>query len=364
MDNAIEAEQRNSEDELSKSDKMMIKSRWILLLVTGITTLSSLFVGFRMVLTMKNVNQSTSNVISKLNQNSVALSQASSSITTLSDSLARESTNQAASLQETVSAVEEIASMIERNPEHSNQVAQNSSASKETAEKGKAAVNEMISSMEQISDGNAKMSMQIEESNRKISEIVSMISEIGQKTKIINDIVFQTKLLSFNASVEAARAGEHGKGFSVVAEEVGNLAQMSGNAAKEISVLLDNSMKNVKEIVAETKSEISKLSAEGIERVEKGVKIANLCGNMLDQIVENISGVVVTANDIASASQEQSNGIREISKAMAHLDMVTQTNATTSQNTANAAKEINNQAESMRSAVNVLAETILGANPS
>ena len=72
-----------------------------------------------------------------------------------------------------------------------------------------------------------------------------LISEIGNKTKVINDIVFQTKLLSFNASVEAARAGEHGKGFSVVAEEVGNLAHMSGNSAKEITQLLESSINRV-----------------------------------------------------------------------------------------------------------------------
>jgi methyl-accepting chemotaxis protein len=77
---------------------------------------------------------------------------------------------------------------------------------------------------------------QINYSNEQMSEIVKVIQEIETKTKVINDIVFQTKLLSFNASVEAARAGEQGKGFAVVAEEVGNLAQMSGNAAKEISI--------------------------------------------------------------------------------------------------------------------------------
>jgi methyl-accepting chemotaxis protein len=86
-------------------------------------------------------------------------------------------------------------------------------------------------------------------SNDEISSIVKVIAEIGDKTKVINDIVFQTKLLSFNASVEAARAGEQGKGFAVVAEEVGNLATMSGKAAEEISSMLGDSMGKVELIV-------------------------------------------------------------------------------------------------------------------
>lgn len=100
----------------------------------------------------------------------------------------------------------------------------------------------MIHSITEISESNDRIMSQVADGNRKISEIVQVISEIGNKTKVINDIVFQTKLLSFNASVEAARAGEHGKGFAVVAEEVGNLAQMSGNAAKEISDMLNGSV--------------------------------------------------------------------------------------------------------------------------
>jgi hypothetical protein len=96
------------------------------------------------------------------------------------------------------------------------------------------------SAIMEIQETNKKLVDDVLEGNRKISEIVELVKEIGNKTKVINDIVFQTKLLSFNASVEAARAGEHGKGFAVVAEEVGNLASMSGQASKEISALLEN----------------------------------------------------------------------------------------------------------------------------
>jgi methyl-accepting chemotaxis protein len=89
--------------------------------------------------------------------------------------------------------------------------------------------------------------------NENMADIVKSIAEIKTKTNVINDIVFQTKLLSFNASVEAARAGEHGKGFAVVAEEVGALAAMSGNASKEIAQLLDGSLSRVTVLADETK---------------------------------------------------------------------------------------------------------------
>src|SRR3954468_23516662 len=83
----------------------------------------------------------------------------------------------------------------------------------------------------------------IKESNDLLNDLKTSFQAIQNKTRVINDIVFKTKLLSFNASIEAARAGQYGKGFSVVAEEVGRLAQTSGKAAKEIEALLSESRK-------------------------------------------------------------------------------------------------------------------------
>lgn len=96
--------------------------------------------------------------------------------------------------------------------------------------------------MREIDSSNKELVKEIERNNTELTKITNMISEINEKTQVINDIVFQTKLLSFNASVEVVRAGEHGKGFAVVAEEVGNLASMSGKASLDISEMLETSI--------------------------------------------------------------------------------------------------------------------------
>lgn len=148
----------------------------------------------------------------------------------------------------------------------------------------------------------------LEASNHEIAAIVNVFTEIQEKAKVINEIVFQTQLLSFNASVEAARAGEHGKGFAVVAEEVGNLAEMSGSASGEIGGLLSESLKKVENTVEEVQSQIAKLVVEG----GRGILV-------LEQIVQEAQVANQKTLEISQASEEQSKGIREISLAMNQL---------------------------------------------
>jgi methyl-accepting chemotaxis protein len=204
------------------------------------------------------------------------------------------------------------------------------------------------------------MMKEIERNNQDILAIVKVISEIESKTKVINDIVFQTKLLSFNASVEAARAGEQGKGFAVVAEEVGNLAQMSGNSAKEIALLLEESTKKVELIVSNTKSKVDRLVVNSNEKIEQGSEIAKECGVILNAIVDNVESVNGVVNEISTASIEQDRGIKEISKAVNQLDQSTQQNSTATQQTANAAQQLSHQAEILRSTVLELLGTVNG----
>jgi methyl-accepting chemotaxis protein len=187
-----------------------------------------------------------------------------------------------------------------------------------------------------------------------------VISDIGDKTKVINDIVFQTKLLSFNASVEAARAGEQGKGFAVVAEEVGNLARMSGNAAKEISDMLDQSILKVRTIVQETKSSVQNLVEQGKSKVASGSEIAKECGHVLEEIVVSVSTVSRMSGEISVASSEQAQGVQEITKAVHQLDEVTQKNSATTHETATAAQHLASQADSLKHIVENLVMTVDG----
>ncbi|MBY0415721.1 MAG: MCP four helix bundle domain-containing protein, partial [Bdellovibrionales bacterium] len=272
-----------------------------------------------------------------LDDSSSQVSGAAGHIASAAEELSQAVTEQSSSLQETSSSVEELSSMVKVNTENAKNASANSTLSKDQAEKGRSVVEEMVKSMALINDSNNNIMNQINHSNEQMSEIVKVIQEIESKTKVINDIVFQTKLLSFNASVEAARAGEQGKGFAVVAEEVGNLAQMSGNAAKEISDMLSASMNKVESIVVDTKSKVDVLIADGKEKVKNGTRVAEECGDVLKEIVHNVTKVATMASEISVASDEQSRGIVEITKAMGQLDQVTHSNSATSDQAAHAA---------------------------
>jgi methyl-accepting chemotaxis protein len=299
-------------------------------------------------------------VAAALSESGNQVGAASQEIVSSSQELSQAATEQASSLQETAASIEEMSAMVTRNTENSKRTASTSTDSQSKADEGKGAVARMAQSMEEIDRSNGEIMVQIEQSNHQMEEVVKVIRGIGEKTKVINDIVFQTKLLSFNASVEAARAGEHGKGFAVVAEEVGNLAQMSGNAAKEISEMLEGSVNQVESMVHETKTKVETLIQQGKIKVESGIKVARQCGELLTEIVTNVSDVSRMAEEIASASQEQSQGIGEINKAMAQLDQVTQQNATTSVEVSDSAEKLSAQAETMRGAVRQLVGTLDG----
>jgi len=296
-----------------------------------------------------NLSHVTSNVAGtsqKMSNNSAGLSQAT--------------IEQTASLQETAASLEEVGAMIKKTSDNAISTSEASAKSRLKAEEGNEIVLKMIQSMEAINQSNENIREEMNRSNQEFGEIVKLIHEIGNKTKVINDIVFQTKLLSFNASVEAARAGEHGKGFAVVAEEVGNLASMSGGAATEISQMLSDSIKTVERIVNETKSKVDKLMLEGKDKVDYGSEVAKECGEILNQIVENIKVASDMAVEISNASAEQSQGIAEISKAMAQLDAVTQDNSQTSQELSQVADVLNNDASSLGNSVQELLKTING----
>jgi methyl-accepting chemotaxis protein len=300
--------------------------------------------------------------IQKLNSAATDTEDAGSRIKEASERVSSSTTEQASAIQETVATLNEITAMVNKSVDGVERSREKAEASHKVAEDGQAAVNEMVKAMESINDANTKIMEQINESNKQITEIVDVISEISEKTKVINDIVFQTKLLSFNASVEAARAGEHGKGFAVVAEEVGNLAQMSGNAAKEIGDMLSNSIAKVEGIVDNTKSSVTKLVEDGKAKVESGVVIANRCGEVLSQVVSNISDVRSNMDEITSASREQAEGVNNITTAMNELDQTTHLNSEIAGTTLTCSNDLNEASTETREAINSLKSLVFGPN--
>ena len=277
------------------------------------------------------------------------------------ENLSSSSQEQAASLQQTVSSVEEINAMISRNATSAEESKVTSLESQRSANDGKKRVDEMLTTIDEIASNNDNVINRMQQTNDEVTEILNIIKNINDKTKVINDIVFQTKLLSFNASVEAARAGESGKGFAVVAEEVGALANMSGNASEEIRELIENSMTKVEKIVSSTTSVMEKIIEDGKSAVTKGKDRAQECKVVLDEIISNVDNVNRKVAEISDASKEQSQGVDEISKAMELLDQVSHQNNNVVLSTEASSKELQKEADELTFVVEKVRELVNGS---
>ena len=333
----VERNEKAMQDDSAKTDVEYANARNLVLAISIISILAGLLTAFFI---MRAVGKAIDQVIANLRDNANQVTSAAQQIAASSEQLSQAATEQASSLEETSSSIEEMNSMIKKNSDNATKAADISNSSQHNASKGKEVVGEMLKAIGEIN-----------ESNNQISEIVKVIAEIENKTKVINDIVFKTQLLSFNASVEAARAGAHGKGFAVVAEEVGKLAELSGNAAREISDMLATSVQKVNGLVTIAK-----------EKVKVGTDVAQQCGTVLEDIVQGVTSLNQMSNEIANASQEQAKGIEEVTRAMTQLDQVTQENAATSEESASAAEELSAQAVSLKGVVQVLIQTIKGGD--
>lgn len=324
--------------DISRNANMIM---WILI---GIASALGLLIGM---IVAQTTATELGAIASDLTGNADEVSGAASDLTSSANTLSLAAADQASAIQQSASAVEEIRAMIQRNSDNSVESAKVSAQSKEEATAGNRSVKEMISSMQEINSSNQEIQTAIETSNSKIGEIVHVIKEIEQKTKVINDIVSQTKLLSFNASVEAARAGENGKGFAVVAEEIGNLATMSGTAAHEISSLLAQSTSKVNDIVQETTTRVSTLMQGARGKIDRGTEVADTCGRVLEKIVGHADELSQMVESISSASQEQAKGISEIVSAIQQLEAATQANAVEVNRTTTAAEHLGEQVKSL-----------------
>jgi methyl-accepting chemotaxis protein len=307
-----------------------------------------------------SISSSIKRISNVLFKSAETVSTSSQSLSTNGSELSTVVTNQASALQETVSAVDEINSMVQKNAEAAQKSTEVSANSKNVATSGKNTVEQMIQSIQEISESNQDMTQKIQDRNDELSKIITVISEIGEKTNIINDIVFQTKLLSFNASVEAARAGEQGKGFAVVAEEVGNLATLSGNAALEITEMLQGSIQMVTELIESTKKEIEDLIVNGKMKIQAGNQKAQECEQALDEILNYANMVNNMVAEISHASSEQAVGIQQISQSMQELDRTTHQNTFIANKNSKLSEDLNSESNELRSLSSQLNEIVDG----
>ncbi len=313
------------------------------------------------ILISNNVNNQVKNITTRLLESSSRIFNASEDFNHLSTDLASRVVQQAAAVQETLTASDEVAAMVDRNSKTVNETFAKAQAAREAVEQGQAAVHAVQNSMREMDHINRDMSKYLLASSDEISEMVKVIKNIGEKTKVINDIVFQTKLLSFNASVEAARAGESGKGFSVVAEEVGNLASLSGQAAHEISSLLVESLNRAQSVVDKTKANVEQIVTSADGKARETEIVAQRCADSLAVIVDEVSSMNELTKAISTASEEQAIGVREISRAMTEIDAISNLNAKSAESCSEAAVGLKEQAEVSRQVVGDLSRLAFGS---
>ena len=259
---------------------------------------------------LKNMNDKLVSIVGQVRAGTESISTASSEIAAGNLDLSSRTEEQASSLEETASSMEELTSTVKLNADNARSANQLAIDASQIASKGGVVVSEVVSTMGSIND-----------SSRKIVDIIS----------VIDAIAFQTNILALNAAVEAARAGEQGRGFAVVASEVRNLAQRSSAAAKEIKGLIDDS----------------------VQKVEAGSQLVDKAGRTMDEIVQSISHVTQIMNQITDASDEQRTGIEQVNRAIGQMDQVTQQNAALVEEAAAAAESMQEQAAKLAEVVGV-----------
>ncbi len=244
------------------------------------------------------------NLVSRVRQGSEGVATASSEIAQGNHDLSARTESQASALEETAASMEELSATVKQNADAAKQANQLASSASTVAVHGGEVVGQVVETMKGIN-----------ESSRKISDIIS----------VIDGIAFQTNILALNAAVEAARAGEQGRGFAVVASEVRSLAGRSAEAAKEIKSLINAS----------------------VERVEQGTVLVDKAGTTMTEIVTSIRRVTDIMGEISAASNEQSAGVSQIGEAVQQMDTVTQQNAALVEQMAAAASSLKGQAEEL-----------------
>nr|WP_280192571.1 methyl-accepting chemotaxis protein [Delftia sp. PS-11] len=264
----------------------------------------------QLLLALAGMQQALATVVGTVRGGADSVATASAEIAQGNSDLSSRTEQQASALQETAASMEELASTVRQNADSARQANQLAMTASTVAQQGGEVVGQVVNTMKVIN-----------ESSKKIADIIS----------VIDGIAFQTNILALNAAVEAARAGEQGRGFAVVAGEVRSLAQRSASAAKDIKALIDNS----------------------VTEVEHGTGLVDQAGSTMTEVVSAIQRVCDLIAEVSAASHEQSQGVAQVGETVSQMDQATQQNAALVEQSAAAASSLNAQAQQLQQAVAV-----------
>jgi methyl-accepting chemotaxis protein len=262
----------------------------------------------QLTLSMRKMLGSLRQIVASVRASSDSIATGSAQIAMGNADLSQRTEEQASNLQQTAASMEQLTATVQQNAETARQATQLAHGASAVAVDGGAVVSQVVATMEGITA-----------SSKKVADIIG----------VIDGIAFQTNILALNAAVEAARAGEQGRGFAVVAGEVRSLAQRSAQAAKEIKVLI----------------------GESVEKVEGGSRLVDTAGKTMDDVVRQVKRMSDLIGEITSASEEQSSGISQIGDSVNQLDQVTQQNAALVEESAAAAESLKHQAANLADTV-------------
>lgn len=265
---------------------------------------------------IQSMRDRIAHIVGEVRTGSESVATASGEIAQGNNDLSSRTEQQASALETTASSMEQLSATVKQNADNASQANQLAQSASSVAIQGGKVVNQVVQTMKGIND-----------SSRKISDII----------QVIDGIAFQTNILALNAAVEAARAGEQGRGFAVVASEVRSLAGRSADAAKEIKTLINAS----------------------VERVAQGSALVDQAGATMTEVVSSIRRVTDIMGEISAASKEQSTGVSQVGQAVTRMDQTTQQNAALVEEMAAAASSLRTQAQELVQTVVVFK---LGAN--